>query len=37
LCADIYKKLDNEQNQVLRKKLKKLSKDDTPMERRGTA
>jgi hypothetical protein len=35
LYADIYRKLDNKQMQIIRKKLKKLSKDYIPMERRG--
>jgi len=37
LYADIYEKLDAEQRQMVRKKLTKLSKDDTPMVRRGAA
>ena len=37
LYADIYKKLDKDQKQVVRKKFTKLSKDDTPMVRRGAA
>ena len=37
LYADIYQKLDDENQTVVRKKLTKLSKDDTPMVRRGAA
>lgn len=37
LYADIYEKLDAEQREMTRKKFTKLSKDDTPMVRRGAA
>lgn len=37
LYSDIYEKLDNEQREMTRKKFTKLSKDDTPMVRRGAA
>jgi len=37
LYADIYGKLEEEQRQMVRKKFTKLSKDDTPMVRRGAA
>jgi hypothetical protein len=37
LHADIYNKLDDEDQQMIRKKFTKLSKDDTPMVRRGAA
>ena len=37
LYADIYSKLDDELKTKVRKKLTKLSKDDTPMVRRGAA
>ena len=37
LYADIYEKLDDEQKEMTRKKFTKLSKDDTPMVRRGAA
>lgn len=37
LYSDIYEKLDNEQKEMARKKFAKLSKDDTPMVRRGAA
>ena len=37
LHADIYSKLDNEDKEMIRKKFTKLSKDDTPMVRRGAA
>ena len=37
LYADIYQKLDDESKAMVRKKFTKLSKDDTPMVRRGAA
>ena len=37
LYADVYGKLDDEGRQMVRKKFTKLSKDDTPMVRRGAA
>jgi len=37
LYADIYEKLDKDQREMARKKFTKLSKDDTPMVRRGAA
>jgi serine/threonine-protein phosphatase 2A regulatory subunit A len=37
LYADIYQKLDDESQAMVRKKFTKLSKDDTPMVRRGAA
>lgn len=37
LYADIYQRLDEESKAMVRKKFTKLSKDDTPMVRRGAA
>jgi serine/threonine-protein phosphatase 2A regulatory subunit A len=37
LYADIYQRLDDESKTMVRKKFTKLSKDDTPMVRRGAA
>jgi serine/threonine-protein phosphatase 2A regulatory subunit A len=37
LYSDIYEKLDAEQKSMTLKKFQKLSKDDTPMVRRGAA
>ena len=37
LYSDVYEKLDDEMRAMVRKKLTKLAKDDTPMVRRGAA
>jgi len=37
LYADVYGKVDAEGKEMIRKKFTKLSKDDTPMVRRGAA
>lgn len=37
LYAYIYKRLDEERKAYVREKFQKLSKDDTPMVRRGAA